>query len=114
MPHYDPSPRYQLQGPYKLGVLLINSGTPDALTSGAIRNFLRQLLRDRRTIEVSRAIWCWILYFIILPLRPIRVVPKYRRVWTDAGSPLLLISRRLQAALQARLSADAGQEVAVE
>lgn len=114
MPHYDPSPHYQLQGPYKLGVLLVNSGTPDALTSGAIRNFLRQLLRDRRTIEVSRAIWCWILYFIILPLRPIGVVPKYRRVWTEAGSPLLLISRRLQAALQARLSADAGQEVAVE
>ncbi len=33
----------------------------------------------------SRAIWCWILYFVILPLRPARVLPKYRRVWTDTG-----------------------------
>lgn len=114
MPTYSPSPHYRLQGPYRLGVLLVNSGTPDALTTPAVRNFLRQLLRDRRTIEVSRAIWCWILYFIILPLRPLRVVPKYRRVFTAEGSPLLLISRRLQAALEAHLCEQYGVPVAVE
>lgn len=114
MPTYSPSPHYRLQGPYRLGVLLVNSGTPDALTTPAVRNFLRQLLRDRRTIEVSRAIWCWILYFIILPLRPLRVVPKYRRVFTAEGSPLLLISRRLQAALEAYLCEQYGVPVAVE
>lgn len=114
MPTYSPSPHYRLQGPYRLGVLLVNSGTPDALTTPAVRNFLRQLLRDRRTIEVSRAIWCWILYFIILPLRPLRVVPKYRRVFTAEGSPLLLISRRLQAALEANLCGQYGVPVAVE
>ena len=114
MPTYSPSPHYRLQGPYRLGVLLVNSGTPDALTTAAVRNFLRQLLRDRRTIEVSRAIWCWILYFIILPLRPLRVVPKYRRVFTAEGSPLLLISRRLQAALEAYLCEQYGVPVAVE
>lgn len=114
MPSYSPSPHYRLQGPYRLGVLLVNSGTPDALTTAAVRNFLRQLLRDRRTIEVSRAIWCWILYFIILPLRPLRVVPKYRRVFTAEGSPLLLISRRLQAALEAYLCEQYGVPVAVE
>lgn len=114
MPTYSPSPNYRLQGPYPLGVLLVNSGTPDALTTPAVRNFLRQLLRDRRTIEVSRAIWCWILYFIILPLRPIRVVPKYRRVFTAEGSPLLVISRRLQQTLQTHLSEVYGAPVAVE
>ena len=114
MPTFTPSPQYQDQGPYKLGVLLVNSGTPDSLTTPGVRNFLRQLLRDRRTIEVSRAIWCWILYFIILPLRPVKVVPTYRRVWTEAGSPLRVISTRLRESLEAALTAQQGQPVAVE
>ena len=114
MPTYSPSPAYQDQGPYRLGVLLVNSGTPDSLTSTGVRRFLRRLLRDRRTIEVSRAIWCWILYFIILPLRPVGVVPKYRRVWTPEGSPLAVISARLRTALEAQLTAQQGEAVAVE
>jgi protoporphyrin/coproporphyrin ferrochelatase len=113
MSQYTPSPAYRDQGPYKSGVLLVNSGTPDSLTSGGVRNFLRRLLRDRRTIEVPRAIWCWVLYLIILPLRPIRVLPKYRRVWTERGSPLLLHSKALRDALHQRLNAD-GSDVAVE
>ena len=112
--HISRLPAYQDQAPYKLGVLLVNSGTPDSLTSGGVRRFLRRLLRDRRTIEVSRAIWCWILYFIILPLRPARVIPKYRRVWTDAGSPLLVHSQLLRSTLEKTLSARAGTAVAVE
>jgi protoporphyrin/coproporphyrin ferrochelatase len=114
MPRFSPSPAYRDQGPYKLGVLLVNSGTPDSLDASGVRRFLRRLLRDRRTIEVSRAIWCWVLYFIILPLRPVRVLPKYRRVWTDKGSPLLLHSQALRAALQESLMRTLGKEVAVE
>ena len=114
MPSFSPSPLYRNEGPYLRGVLLVNSGTPDTLTAAGVRSFLRRLLRDRRTIEVSRAIWCWVLYFIVLPLRPVRVLPKYRRVWTDAGSPLLVISTRLRTALEAALSARAGEPVAVE
>ncbi len=114
MARYEPSPAFRDAGPYKTGVLLVNSGTPDSLTAAGVRSFLRRLLRDRRTIEVSRAIWCWVLYFIILPLRPARVLPKYRRVWTDQGSPLLLHSRALADALRIRLAELAGREVAVE
>lgn len=114
MPSYQPSPAYRDTGPYRTGVLLVNSGTPDSLTSGGVRSFLRRLLRDRRTIEVPRAIWCWILYFIILPLRPMRVLPKYRRVWTDRGSPLLLHSIALRDALRSALRDGAGEAVAVE
>ena len=113
MATFTPSEGYRDEGPYKAGVLLVNSGTPDALTAGGVRSFLRRLLRDRRTIEVPRAIWCWILYFIILPLRPARVLPKYRRVWTDRGSPLLLHSQALRDALRARLAGE-GRDVAVE
>ena len=114
MPSYQPSPAFRDAGPYATGVLLVNSGTPDSLTSGGVRNFLRRLLRDRRTIEVPRAIWCWILYFIILPLRPARVLPKYRRVWTDKGSPLLLHSLALRDGLRSALRDRQGHAVAVE
>jgi ferrochelatase len=114
MPDYQASPGYRDTGPYKTGVLLVNSGTPDSLTTSGVRRFLRRLLRDRRTIEVSRAIWCWILYFIILPLRPARVVPKYRRVWTERGSPLLYCSVDLRDALRTQLRDRHGAAVAVE
>jgi len=114
MSNFSPSPQYRDQAPYATGVLLVNSGTPDSLTTPGVRRFLRYLLRDRRTIEVSRAIWCWILYLGILPLRPMHVVPKYRRVWTPEGSPLAVISARLRTALEAALSARSGETVAVE
>jgi ferrochelatase len=96
------------------GVLLVNSGTPDSLTTGGVRRFLRRLLSDRRTIETSRLIWNPILYGFILPLRPARVLPKYRRVWTEQGSPLLLHSTALRDALRASLRDHSGQRVAVE
>jgi ferrochelatase len=114
MPKYLASPAYRDAGPYRTGLLLVNSGTPDSLSKTGVRTFLRRLLRDRRTIEVSRAIWCWILYFIILPTRPARVLPKYRRVWTEKGSPLLLHSMALRDALGARLRDRAGENVMVE
>ena len=114
MATFSPSPAYRDQGPYKTGVLLVNSGTPDSLDAGGVRRFLRRLLRDRRTIEVPRVIWCWILYFIILPTRPARVLPKYRRVWTEKGSPLLWHSVALRDALRVQLEQRLNAPVAVE
>jgi len=114
MPDYQPSPAYRDSGPYRTGVLLVNSGTPDALTAAGIRDFLRRLLSDRRTIETPRLIWNLILFGVILPLRPSRVLPKYRRVWREGGSPLLTISQQLREALQGSLRDRNGDAVAVE
>jgi len=114
MPSYEASPAYRDAGPYRSGVLLVNSGTPDSLTAAGVRDFLRRLLSDRRTIEVPRAIWNLILYGAILPTRPARVLPKYRRVWTERGSPLLLHSLALRDALRAQLRDRNGESVAVE
>jgi protoporphyrin/coproporphyrin ferrochelatase len=114
MATFTPSPAFRDQGPYKTGVLLVNSGTPDSLDARGVRRFLRRLLRDRRTIEVTRAIWCWILYLVILPTRPARVLPKYRRVWTEKGSPLLWHSVALRDALRALLEQRLGAAVPVE
>jgi protoporphyrin/coproporphyrin ferrochelatase len=111
---FSPSPAFRDQGPYRTGVLLVNSGTPDSLDAHGVRRFLRRLLRDRRTIEVPRAIWCWILYFGILPLRPTKVLPKYRRVWTARGSPLLWHCVALRDALRTQLQQQLGAPVPVE
>jgi ferrochelatase len=113
MPSYEPSPARQ-DGAPRTGLLLVNSGTPDALTAGAVREFLRRLLSDRRTVEMPRIFWNPILYGFILTLRPAKVLPKYRRVWTEAGSPLLLHSVALRDALRARLADAPGGPVAVE
>jgi ferrochelatase len=112
MPRYTPSPLYTDAAP-ATGVLLVNSGTPDSLTASGVRSFLRGLLGDPRTIELPRILWLPILYGAILPLRPLRVVHKYRRIWTPEGSPLLTFSRSLAAALQARLGEERGTPVPV-
>jgi ferrochelatase len=114
MPDFQPSPAYRDAGPYRTGVLLVNSGTPDSLTAAGIRDFLRRLLADRRTIETPRPIWNLILYGVILPLRPSRVLPKYRRVWKQDGSPLLTTSIALRDVLRTSLRDRAGEPVAVE
>ncbi|MEO7773835.1 MAG: ferrochelatase [Steroidobacteraceae bacterium] len=114
MANYSSSPQYRDTGAYRTGVLLVNSGTPDTLTTRHVRSFLKGLLGDRRTIEVSRLLWLPILYGIILPLRPRRSARKYRKVWTEEGSPLLTFSKRLRTALAKNLSAGRGESVAVE
>ena len=90
----------------QVGVLLVNLGTPAAPTIGAIRRFLREFLHDHRVIELTRWIWCPILYFFILPFRPLRLVHAYRSVWTAEGSPLLVFAKRQARALEQALNAD--------
>lgn len=85
------------------GVLLVNLGTPAAPTAAAIRPWLREFLHDRRVIDLSRWIWCPILYGIILPLRPRKLAPQYASIWTAEGSPLLAVTRRQREALAAAL-----------
>ncbi len=93
----------------KIGVLLVNLGTPDAPTASAVRRYLAQFLADRRVVEIPPAIWWLILHGVILRVRPAKSARKYALVWTDAGSPLLAHSLRqkllLQGALGERLKA---------
>jgi len=85
------------------GVLLLQLGTPDAPTPKALRRYLREFLGDRRVIDLSRPVWWVILNFFVLPRRPARSAALYRRVWTDAGSPLLVTTRAQAGKLRARL-----------
>lgn len=86
-----------------LGVLLTNLGTPDEPTPSALRRYLAEFLSDPRVIEIPRTIWLPILYGVILNTRPRKSAHAYQQIWTDAGSPLLTISRAQRDALQARL-----------
>ena len=87
----------------RLGVLLINLGTPDAPEAGAVRRYLAQFLTDPRVIEIPQWLWRPILHGIVLRLRPLKSAHAYRQVWTEEGSPLAAITRRQAEALQKRL-----------
>ncbi len=97
----------------RVGVLLVNLGTPDAPTYGAVQRYLREFLSDRRVINTSRWIWLPILYGIILPLRPIRTLRKYRKIWMPEGSPLAVYSQRLTAKVEAVLRERLGPGIQV-
>lgn len=95
------------------GVVLVNTGTPDAPESGAVRHYLRRFLSDPRVIETPRWLWWPLLNGVILPLRAPRSAAKYRSIWRDDGSPLRVYGERLGEAL-ARALHDAVGAVRVE
>ena len=98
--------------PQRTAVLVVNLGTPEAPTASALRRYLREFLGDPRVVEVPRPIWWLILHGIILPFRAPRSAKAYATVWTDEGSPLLVLTRRLGERLQQALSAS-GADVEV-
>lgn len=87
--------------PRRIGVLLVNLGTPDAPDTGAVRRYLGEFLSDRRVVEIPALIWQPILRGIILRTRPAKSAHAYQQVWTDDGSPLAAITKRQAVALQA-------------
>ncbi|HIH8193114.1 TPA: ferrochelatase [Yersinia enterocolitica] len=87
----------------KLGVLMVNLGTPDAPTPQAVKRYLAEFLSDRRVVDTSSWLWWPLLRGVILPIRSPRVAKLYQSVWMEEGSPLLVYSRRQQKALAARM-----------
>ncbi len=105
MTHFRPEPPHVHGTPARVGVLLINLGTPDAPTAPALRRYLRQFLSDRRVVEIPRMLWWPILHGIILNTRPRKSAEKYAQIWTDEGSPLLVHTRRQATMLRGFLGA---------
>jgi ferrochelatase len=87
----------------RIGVLLINLGTPDAPEIRAVRRYLAEFLSDPRVIEIPPIAWKPILHGIILRTRPRRSAEAYNQVWTNEGSPLRVIAHRQAQALRERL-----------
>jgi ferrochelatase len=87
----------------KTGVLLTNLGTPDSCETSDVRRYLREFLSDPRVVEVPRPVWWMVLNLIILTTRPARSAKAYKKVWTEEGSPLLVITNQQAQRLQSSL-----------
>jgi protoporphyrin/coproporphyrin ferrochelatase len=84
----------------RIGVLLINLGTPDEASPAAVRRYLAEFLSDRRVIEIPPLVWQPILRGLVLRTRPKKSAHAYSQVWTEAGSPLAAITAAQAAALK--------------
>jgi protoporphyrin/coproporphyrin ferrochelatase len=92
--------------PDRIGVLIVNLGTPDSPSYFAVQRYLREFLSDRRVIDTSRLIWLPLLYGVVLPFRPLTTARNYRKIWMPEGSPLAVHSQRLSAKVDALLRRD--------
>lgn len=79
--------------PARIGVLLVNLGTPDAPDPGAVKRYLGEFLSDRRVVEIPPLLWQPILRGIILRTRPKKSAHAYSQVWREDGSPLAAITK---------------------
>lgn len=84
----------------RVGVLLVNLGSPDAPDVPSVKRFLGEFLSDPRVIEIPAFIWKPILNLLILNIRPRTTAANYAKVWTPEGSPITAITRRQAEALQ--------------
>ena len=84
----------------KVGVLLVNLGTPDGPDTKSVRRYLGEFLSDRRVVEIPQIAWQPILRGIVLTTRPKKSAHAYQQVWRDDGSPLAAITRAQADALQ--------------
>lgn len=97
----------------KVGVLVTNLGTPEAPTAAALRTYLREFLSDPRVVEIPRIVWMIILHGIILRVRPKKSAALYKSIWTDEGSPLMVISKQQKEKLSIALTEKYGDNVTV-
>lgn len=98
-----PSPAQDQRSAGRIGVLLVNLGTPDAPTAGAVRRYLGEFLADPRVVEIPRAVWLPILHGVVLRTRPKQSAKKYAAIWSRDGSPLLVHSVKQRSLLSGLL-----------
>jgi ferrochelatase len=97
----------------RVGLLLVNLGTPEAPRPREVRRYLREFLSDPRVLDLPAWRRFLLLELLILPRRPRATAAAYRAIWTDAGSPLLVHGRALARKLQERLGSSVQVELAM-
>lgn len=85
----------------KTAVVIVNLGTPDTLSTGAVRRYLKEFLGDPRVVDAPRWLWFWVLHCLILPFRPRKALAKYRLIWQE-DSPIRTITQQQAEALAKR------------
>lgn len=109
---FTTEPAYRHGSAARVGVLLVNLGTPDAPTPAALRRYLAEFLSDPRVVEIPKLPWWLILHGVILRVRPAKSAQKYAAIWTPEGSPLAVWTAK-QAKLLAGYLGEAGHPVPV-
>jgi len=89
-----PEPPFTHGTPSRIGVLLVNLGTPESPTAPAVRVYLREFLSDPRVVEIPRPVWWVILNLFVLTTRPKQSAERYAQVWMGEGSPLKVHTER--------------------
>ena len=92
----------------RTGLLVSNLGTPDAPTAPALRRYLGEFLADPDVVTLPRLLWWPILHGLVLRTRPAKSAEAYVRIWTPAGSPLLVQTRAIDGALGTELATRTG------
>jgi ferrochelatase len=104
----EPAAHAPRQSSNRIGVLLVNLGSPDAPEPAAVRRYLREFLSDPRVIEDQGLLWKFVLNAIILTTRPRRRARDYAKIWNTAANeaPLKTITRAQAQKLAASLKSD--------
>jgi ferrochelatase len=89
-------------------VLLVNLGSPASTDIGDVRRYLDEFLMDPYVIDVPFPVRALIVRGLILPRRPAASAEAYEKIWTEDGSPLVVISQRTRAALETRMGVPVG------
>ena len=97
----------------KIGVLVVNLGTPSEPTTGAVYRYLSQFLSDQRVIDLPRLLWSPLLHTVILPIRSPKVAKLYQSIWMPGGSPLRVYNQSICDKLTPLLNEHQDQEVVV-
>lgn len=87
----------------KRAILLMNLGSPDSTAVRDVRKYLNQFLMDKRVIDIPLVPRALLVRGIIVPFRAAKSAEAYRTIWTNEGSPLIVLTRQLQQELQARV-----------
>ena len=92
----------------KVGLLLVNLGSPDAPEVPAVRRYLEQFLSDQRVVEIPAILWQPLLRLVILNTRPRTTAANYAKIWDREAndSPLRVITRQQTDALQGAFGPD--------
>ena len=114
MARYQPEPPYSHGAARRVGVLLVNLGTPEAPTAPATRAYLKEFLSDPRVVEIPRALWLPLLHLYVLNTRPAKSAQRYAQIWTKDGSPLRAHTERQAAMLRGYLGERAKFPVVVD
>ncbi len=101
-----------LQKP-KVGILLINLGTPKSPSIWSVAQYLTQFLNDPRVIDIPPVARWLLVNLIIVPFRSPKSTKAYQKLWTKEGSPLLIYGKELEKKLQAELGQNYGVHLAM-